>query len=472
MKGPLGKTIPPFSSAGVRLKQAAGPRSSKLRTVVVFYHARTWVPLRSSNVSHLLCWRRHSRHRVVYVNVAFEVPWGLLRELTIDVVIFDTLFLAMHWDPAYFTARSIQCLAVKDLNCRKIAITQDEFFHMNIVNEFLRDIGITDVLTCSRPADWPTIYPLLDPRKTRFRTILTGYVDERRLAYIRAQKQPVRDIDIGYRAWNNSYWLGERGTSKVAIGVKIGKAARQYGLRVDIDNPAQYLIGEKWFDFLRRCRTVLGVEGGASVFDYDGSIKRKVEAYVSENPSASFEETRAACFPEDDHRINIACLSPRHFEAAMTRTCQVLLLGEYNDILQPWLHYIPVESDYSNIDDVLKAVTNQDLVKRIADRAYEDLVASGRWTYAAFVRDIEVSIIEAVPARAREHAPIIETIAFSLLYAWERLVWYYVHLEVSKKKIRICELNVLHWFHRWYNKGGARLRQVRRWLFQLPTPMV
>jgi hypothetical protein len=404
-------------------------------TIVVFYHARHWLPLRSSNESHLLCWRRYSRHRTLYVNVAFEVPWWFLRRLTIDAVIFDTIFFVMHWQPAYFRARVAQCLPVKHLACPKVAVVQDEFLHMEVVNSFLRDVGVTDVLTCSELSDWPTIYPLLDPRKTRFRTVLTGYVDEQRLAGIEAQKRPARDIDIGYRAWKSPYWLGEHGVSKVLIGEKIAEAANRRGLRIDIDNPqkpGQYLLGDKWFDFLRRCRTVLGVEGGASVFDYDGSIKLKVEAYTAENPEATFEQTRAECFPEDDHRIDLACLSPRHFEAVMTRTCQVLLAGRYNGIFKPWLHYIPLERDYSNIDEVLNTIADDRLVEEIADRAYNDLVSSGRWTYTAFVRDIETSIIEPAPTQAREHSRIIEASSYYLLWAWDRLTWKYVHFEVSK----------------------------------------
>jgi hypothetical protein len=441
-----------------------------MRTIVVFYHARVWLPLRSSNEAHLLCWRRYARHRVLYVNVAFNVPWGLLRKLNIDAVLFDPMFWVMHWDPTYFTARSAQCLPIKDFSCLKIAIVQDEFLHMDIVNQFLREIGITDVLTCSDPRDWRTIYPLLDPQTTRFRTVLTGYVDERRLTDVNARKQPVRDIDIGYRAWDNPYWLGEHGTLKVTIGQKIKEAARQRGLRVDIDNPAQYLIGIEWFDFLQRCRTVLGVEGGASVFDYDGSIKQKVESYILKYPGASFEETRANCFPEDDHRINLSCLSPRHFEAAMTHTCQVLLSGEYNGVFKPWIHYIPVERDYSNIEDVLNAIDNSVLTEQIADRAYDDLVASGKWSYAAFVRYIEVSIIEAPPAKARKHPRIVEIITFYLLYAWERLIWHYVHLEVSKKRGGVFELKVLRWLYRSYSEGLARLRWAGRRLLLLTTP--
>jgi hypothetical protein len=408
-------------------------RTLPRRTLVVFFNARTYLPLRETNVSHLLCWQRYSRHRVVYVNVAFGVPWAWLRRLPIDTVIFDTLFLAMHWSPAYFSNKAAQCLPVKDLDCRKIAVIQDEFIHMHLVNEFLREIGITDVLTCSAPSDWRTIYPLLDPSKTQFRTILTGYVDDLRLAKINKKRATARDIDIGYRAARNPYWLGEHGTHKSEIGHRIGDLARRRRFSVDVNNPdsTEFLIGDDWFNFLRRCRTVLGVEGGASVLDYDGSIKKKVETFVEEHPNATFREVRDACFAEDDHKIDLACVSPRHFEASMTRTCQVLRRGRYNGLLKPWVHYIPVEQTYTNLDEVLDAVADDVLVKKIAQRAYQDLVASDRWTYRAFVRNIEDNVIEQLPVRDRQNLRVTSIFVYCWLRVRHALLWRFAHIEAS-----------------------------------------
>ena len=71
----------------------------------------------------------------------------------------------------------------------------------------------------------------------------------------------------------------------------------------------------------------------------------------------------------------------------MTRTCQVLLEGTYNGIFEPWRHYIPVKRDYSNIDEVLRALQDEKPVDRISEQAYQDIVASGKWSYRRFVRE-------------------------------------------------------------------------------------
>lgn len=366
------------------------------RTIVVFYNARYSLPLRSSNEAHVYAWRRYANHRVVYVNVGFGVPWALLDRLAIDAVVFDTLFLSMHWDPDLFDWRSAACVRLRERRCPKIAIVQDEFMNMDVVNRFLASVGITHILSCAEPADWPRIYSGIDRDRVRFRTALTGYVDERRLERIAGMARPARTIDLGYRAWNNPFWLGEHGTRKVEIGRILGEEARRRGFRIDINplNARDFLIGDRWFDFLLSCRAVLGVEGGASVLDWDGTIRERVDRYLRDHPDAGFEQTRAACFPGRDHAIGLACLSPRHFEAAMTRTCQVLLEGEYNGVFEPWRHYIPVRRDYGNLDEVFDALADHCRTAEIAERCFEEVVASGNWTYRRFIRALEETMIE------------------------------------------------------------------------------
>jgi hypothetical protein len=402
------------------------------KAIVVFFHARYHLPLRAANEAHLLCWGRYAQHRVVYVNVGFGVPWALLRRLDIAAVIFDTIFLSMHWSTEYFRLRTTPCIPViADLDCPKIAIVQDEFYNIDLVVEFLNRVGITHVLTCSDEGDWAKLYGKLDLDQVKLRTVLTGYVDDTRLEKVRCRPLANRPIHLGYRAWQNPYWLGEHGMEKVRIGQIVGAAARKRGLSIDVNNPAalDFLVGERWYDFLSRCRGVLGVEGGASVLDRDGSIRRRVEAYVGEHPAATFEETRERCFPGQDHAIRLACLSPRHFEACVSLTCQLLLEGRYNGVFEPWKHYIPIRKDYANVAEVLDALEDPGVAGRIAEQAYEDIVASGKWSYRRFVENIEDTIIKAAPLGSNLK-PGAE-VAFRLLRARDVLVWKRARLEAS-----------------------------------------
>lgn len=403
------------------------------QTIVVFFNARNFLPLRATNEAHLRSWGRYSKHRVIYINVAFGVPWYLLRHVDIDVVVFDTIFLSMHWSPEYFRERTELCSPLKTLACLKIALPQDEFINIDLVAEFFTSIGVTHILTCANSPDWPKLYGTLDLSRVTLQTVLTGYVDETQIKRWNHLPPSRREIDIGYRAWENPYWLGQHGRRKVEIGRVVGSAARNRGIRTDIDYPPpnSFLQGADWLGFLARCRAVLGVEGGASVLDKDGSVKRRVEEYLVKHPNASFEETRDQCFPGEDHAINLACLSPRHFEACITRTCQILLEGSYNGVFQPWRHYIPLKKDYSNLDEVFKALADDSLVDRITEQAYEDIISSGKWSYRKFVRDIEETIIDPTE-RPPSFLSLSGWVAYALLRLRGCMLWSYAHFEVSE----------------------------------------
>ncbi len=56
-------------------------------------------------------------------------------------------------------------------------------------------------------------------------------------------------------------------------------------------------------------------------------------AFTAKHPNASFDEIEKACFPGKDYNISCFALSPRHFEAVMTKTLQILVEGKYGEFL-------------------------------------------------------------------------------------------------------------------------------------------
>jgi hypothetical protein len=378
----------------------------KPHVIVILYYMGWVYPLRDSVETQIYCWRRYSKYRCIYINVAFGIPWSLLRHVRIAGVIYHTFFLGARWTPEIFEKKAGLCAPFASLSVPKIAIPQDEFIHTDMLAEFLAGQRVTHLLTCAEEPEWKKIYGrYLDFSRVAVRTVLTGYIDEatrRRIDALkrsrpdRSQDRPQdRPIDIGYRAWKVAYWLGEHSQRKIRVADVIGSAARRRGLVVDSSLRAQdTLLGDDWFKFLLNCCATIGVEGGASVLDRDGSVKRAVEAYVKDHPAAGFQEVREACFPNRDGEFGLACLSPRHLEACLTETCQILIEGKYNGILRPWEHYIPVRKDYADVEQALDALADRELVSRLVRKAHADVVESGKWSYRAFVRDCEADILD------------------------------------------------------------------------------
>jgi hypothetical protein len=193
-------------------------------------------------------------------------------------------------------------------------------------------------------------------------------------------------------------------------------AGEAVGLRTDISlEPGDTLVGDDWFKFLLRCRYTIGVESGAGILDRSGRIRACSDDYVARRPSATFEEVEAHCFPGLDGNLNLRTISPRHLEACATRTTQILVEGAYSGILEAGRHFLPVREDLSNVDEIVESVRTSDGHREMADRAYTDVVASGRYGYDTFVGLILGTAGIAADGRARRRGILIGGLS-----AWER----------------------------------------------------
>lgn len=414
------------------------------RNILVIYYTRGVYPLRNSIETHLYSWKRYSKHNVFYINVAMGLPIGFLRSMRIDTIIFHTSFCGIRWSSDVFKRFLALTESIGEIDCLKIAMPQDEFIHSEMLVHMINRLNVNLVLSCADEDDWDQIYAGVDRGKVEFRTVLTGYLDDRVVSKVKKFHRPLeeRDCEIAYRAWNAAFWLGEHATHKVRIAREVERAASERGLATDISlNDEHTIAGMDWFRFLAGSRATIGVEGGASILDKDGELKRRVETYFEQHPDASFEEVRQACFPGQDHTLGLSCLSPRHLEAAATKTCQILIEGEYNDILKPDVHYIPLRKDYSNMSEALDKLSDTALVRRIVETAYSDVVASRRFTYRAFVQDVEANFLSG-PVNGRQS--IADWWKTCVLRFRDWLNWRVIAAEVS------------------YLKNPKRFRLVRR----------
>jgi hypothetical protein len=87
------------------------------------------------------------------------------------------------------------------------------------------------------------------------------------------------------------------------------------------------------------------------------------------------------------------CISSRHFDAAGTKTCQIMFPGCFNDILIADRHYLALEPDFSNLDLVLDRFNDPVARQDIVDAAY-DLVMGGH-TYAHRMRQVYDLLLDA-----------------------------------------------------------------------------
>jgi hypothetical protein len=358
-------------------------RSRRPRPAVLLLY---WNPPESqlrATIDHHIHALRYSalRPTVMYYN-AYSPPPNWLRRIPFDAVIFHTTFLCMRWSHLFPTWKW-KLRWLNETPWRKIAIPQDEYDHSEVLDEWLLELGVDVVLSNFESPSRHVLYPLMRSTAS-FEHVLTGYVDRDEVASLQSTLRPhsERPLDIVYRASQLPYWFGSHGQLKHQIGSVVAAAATSRGMQIDISTrPQDTIVGRGWFDFLGAGRVVIGCESGSSVLDRRGEIRAAVQALLAQNPAATFDEIDAN-MPAgwDSHRF--FAISPRHFEAVATRTCQVLVEGDYDGILVPHRHYIPLRRDFSNLDEVLGRIEDVELTQSVADRAFDDIIEHGRFDYA------------------------------------------------------------------------------------------
>ncbi len=366
-----------------------------MANILVIYYSLEH-PLRGAVADHLYSFARCADHNCVYLNLAVRRPPSWLRRVPFDLIIFHTIFLWQRVEGEIYERLLSRVAPIRNLSGLKVVLPQDEYLHSEKLCAFILEFDIDVVCSVAPPSEWPKIYEGIGP-KTRITDVLTGYLDEKtlsRIDRIRASVQN-RSIDIGYRARRATPRLGRHGMLKTRIAEVFKEAVLGTDLKVDISLRAEdTLYGDDWYRFLLQSKYAIGVEGGASLLDRDGSIRENVEAHLLLHPDATFDELEARYFSGLDGSLQYFALSPRNLEACATGTCQVLVEGEYGGVLKPGLHYIELRRDFSNLDKVITAINDDNERVGITERAYHAVVKSGLYTYSHFVRTITALVPE------------------------------------------------------------------------------
>ena len=347
----------------------------------------------------LYCFSRYDkRNKYYYLNIMDPISVEeIARQVDeinqISVLLIHYSGIAMRYDCVWWSRNYNGILnLIKKLDCLKIIIPQDEYNHTADIQRLISEAGIDIIYTIAYKKDYEKLYPKSLGYK-KIETVYTGYVDEKTLSMI-ADKDTnkERKFDIGYRARELPFWLGRHGQLKIELARRFNSYLRTHktGLKYDIMNTSSIgtFFGNDWITFLLNCRTMLGCLGGSALIDYDGSIRIKVDQYMKKHPMASFDECEEHCFMGKDNEAQIFCLAPRHFECAMTKTCQLLVEGDYDGVFIAGRNYIEIKKDFSNIAEVLEQVKNRKYCEKIAEQCYEDVVASGKYTYSNFVKKV------------------------------------------------------------------------------------
>jgi hypothetical protein len=334
------------------------------------------------------------------VTASTEFSWHVLNPLVfktidkLDFTHFDAIgvHFSIKLHGHYYLSSSLK----KKINAyqgTKFIFLQDEYQKVNQTQDALYRLGFDILFTLVSPELFDEAYP--DPRLKYLKKVhvLTGYVGEHLMSIV-APPVSERDIDVSYRSRRCEYRLGKLAQDKTNLASEFVSRTGHTNLKFDISiEESDRVYGKAWFDLLMRSKVVLGTESGASIWDADGLVAKKVKQFLRKHKGADFNRVFHEVLEPYDGKLMYSAISPRVFEAAATKTPMVMFPGYYNGICKPGVHYIVLEKDCSNLSDVLNKIKDDAYLQAMADRTYVDLIESGQYAQHKLSRLVEHELL-------------------------------------------------------------------------------
>jgi hypothetical protein len=363
------------------------------RILIAYSVASTYVP---TTIEYLLALKKFTDYQVDYIHVTHGA-W-----MDFDINDYDVVFqnycarlcfdgyVSEHYQNALLNFRGLKIIAV-----------QDDYDRTATLHRAIRRLGFHVLLTCIQREFWPLVYPQSELPGLTIIQGLTGYVPERLLdRHIPVVPLAERKTWVAYRGRDIGARYGRLAFEKYEIGRRMIEVCAAHGVPHDIAmDDASRIYGDAWYKFLGASRTVLGSESGSNAFDFDAALEGQINEFeVAHRRRPTYQEFKHILDPLEAP-FNVGQISPRIFESAAMMTPMILFRGSYSNAIEPDVHYIPLEKDFSNANAIMARLNDLEYLQGFADRAYQRLVQSGDFGYRSFARHLKDTIEQQYPLR-------------------------------------------------------------------------
>ena len=338
---------------------------------------------------HIDSFLSYSKYKIVKID-----PFGLNDIKTLDFNKFD--FVIIHYTLAiiydHFISKQLK-VKLADYKGTKIQFIQDDYRQISEYKKIINYFNVNILYTLYSKENAKKIW--IDKINPNLHLIsnLPGYAPENLFNY---SNPPIKDrkIDVFYRGRTLPAWLGSLGQDKINIGKKFIENSKNLSLSLDIKwDEESRIYHDKWIKSLQSSKVMLGTESGSSITDFDGSIQEKCEEILQKNPSLNFLELYEKFLFQYDNNLILNTIPPKVFEAISLGTALVLFEGEYSSIIEEWKHYIPLKKDFSNFDEVVEKIKDDNFLTKISNQAYNDIIKTRKYSYENFIQKFDEDIL-------------------------------------------------------------------------------
>jgi len=355
-------------------------RKSKMNILYFYAHSQTYT---STVYEHVKSLGEYSKNNIYYISSNQDY------ENNVDLNDFDAILIHYSIRLPYDQIPERYINDFQKFKGIKAVFIQDEYDYTKRAWHWIKHLDISLVFTVVPEENIHKIYPAEELPGVTFVSALTGYIPSE--ASHATQKPPSqRSLIVGYRGRPLSIRYGMLGQEKVKVGSLVRTYCEEQDIPCDIEwTEEKRIYNDGWYDFVVSCRAMLGSESGSNVFDWDGDLFQKIDAYKSDHPKANDQKIYDNIVNNLEIDSIMNQISPRAFESIACRTVLVLFEGYYSGVLRPWEHFIPLKKDGSNLDTIFSLLRDNDFVDAMADRAYKEIILGGEYSYEGFVKTID-----------------------------------------------------------------------------------
>lgn len=334
-------------------------------------------------------------HNYLVHNASLPLP-RFVQDFRFDMIVMNSSFLTSVFDRQRLNQLKADYGFLKDSEAFKVALPQDDYYCSEELDKLVTEWDVNLLYTVC-PKHWDVLYPNYSKTTGKLLLGYTGYITPEILSQSSTPKaRTLRSRDLSYRASGKPSFPNKLATLKAQIGDIFLENISNDTLRFDISsNSSSFISGSAWWDFIEDSRCVLGSMSGSSNLIRNHETVDKIRAYQKMMPAASDDEIIQNCMSFGDAANVYEAISPRVIEAALLNSVQILVKGEYSEILTPYKDYMPIFGDFlmgqrtitnkSEISEVLYSMPLQD---ELSSHCRNTILSFDRLRIENFFREI------------------------------------------------------------------------------------
>lgn len=333
--------------------------------------------------------RHHFGNQIHYLNIlgvraSLPEPLG---DYDLAIVTYEVL---AHRDWVFWGDLQRRIIRLTSTAKQTVLLPQDDYVFPERLDNLTRWLT-SPVIFSPLSKDLEKIYPKSMASGVTIYPCLTGYFEDSAFQDMIRFSKPYgeRQIDLGQRVSEVPLHFGIGGMRKTYIAKRMASEFSARGYEVNVSTRREdAFLGNAWLSFLGDTKVTVSRKGGSSVVDKRNKLRFRL-ALLGLVP-----------FLTDARRLKLASFgvaepgdfsaeSPRLFEAAALGTVQILEEDTYlGGLFQPWKHYLPLASDFSNLDEIFQFMSDPSMMSEVATSARSLLLESRAFSYAGFVSEV------------------------------------------------------------------------------------